>query len=275
MIAAFRKGLLEIGFTEGRNVSIEFRFAHNDDGRVPELLSDLVRRRVAVIATPGSTPAALAAKAATTTIPVAFSVGTDPVEVGLVASLNRPGGNITGISSLNSELGAKRLGLLHELLPVNPNNPAGDFLARDVQAAARAIGRQVESFSAGTPREIDAAFASLVQSRADALLVGADPLLDTRRVQLITLAAHHRLPANYPFRENVEIGGLMSYGSSVADRDRQLGAIVGRILKDEKPADLPVMRATKFELVINLQTARVLGIQIPDTLLARADEVIE
>jgi putative tryptophan/tyrosine transport system substrate-binding protein len=275
MIAAFRKGLLEIGFTEGRNVSIEFRFAHNDDGRVPELLSDLVRRRVAVIATPGSMPAALAAKAATTTIPVAFSVGTDPVEVGLVASLNRPGGNITGISSLNSELGAKRLGLLHELLPVNPNNPAGDFLARDVQAAARAIGRQVEIFSAGTPREIDAAFASLVQSRADALLVGADPLLDTRRVQLITLAAHHRLPANYPFRENVEIGGLMSYGSSVADRDRQLGAIVGRILKDEKPADLPVMRATKFELVINLQTARVLGIQIPDTLLARADEVIE
>jgi putative tryptophan/tyrosine transport system substrate-binding protein len=215
VVAAFRKGLGETGFVEGRNVGVEFRFAYNDNTRVAELIADLVGRRVAVIVTPGSTSTALAAKAATMSIPVVFSVGTDPVEIGLVTSLSRPGGNVTGITSLNSELAAKRLGLMLELLPsavrfatlVNPNNRNTDSLTRDAQAAASAIGRQVEILAAGTPREIDAAFVSLVQKRADALLVSPDPLLDTRRVQLVTLAAHQRLPAIYSFRENVEIGG--------------------------------------------------------------------
>jgi putative tryptophan/tyrosine transport system substrate-binding protein len=283
IVAAFRKGLGETGFAEGRNVAVEFRFAYNDNARLSELAADLVRRRVAVIATPGSTPSALAAKGATTAIPIVFSIGTDPVEVGLVASFNRPGGNVTGISSLNSELAAKRLGLLHELLPnavcfavlVNPNNPNADTLARDAKAAGLVIGREIEILASGTTRDIDAAFASSVQKRADALLVSPDPLLDNRRVQIITLATHHRLPTIYSFRESVEIGGLMSYGSSAEDRDRLVGIYTGRILKGEKPAELPVMRATKFEFVVNLQTARVLGLDIPATLLARADEVIE
>ena len=283
IVAAFRKGLNETGFVEGRNVTIEFRFGYNDNARLPELAADLVRRRVAVIATPASTPSALAAKAATTTIPIVFGIGGDPVELGLVASLNRPGGNVTGISSLNAELGTKRLGFLHELLPnavrfavlLNPNNRNAEPLTRDVQATASAIGRQIEVFAASSAREIDAAFASLLQKRVDALVVSPDPLLDSRRVQLITLATHHRLPTIYSFRENVEIGGLMSYGSSAADRDRQVGIYTGRILKGEKPADLPVIRAAKFEFVINLQTARVLGLTVPSTLLASADEVIE
>ena len=283
IVAAFRKGLGETGFAEGRNVAIEFRFGYNDNARLPELAADLVHRRVAVIATPGSTPAALAAKAATSTIPIVFSIGPDPVEIGLVASLNRPGGNLTGFSSLNAALGAKRLGLLHELLPsavrfavlVNPSNRNAEPLTRDVQATGSAIGRQIEIFAADTPREIDTAFANLLQNRADALLVGPDPLLDSRRVQLVTLAAHQRLPAIYPFRENVEIGGLMSYGSNAADRDRQVGIYTARILKGEKPADLPVMRAAKFEFIINLITAKALGLDIPTTLLAQADEVIE
>ena len=283
MVAAFRDGLGEAGFVEGRNVTVEFRFAYNDNSRLPDLAADLVRRAVAVIATPGSTPSALAAKAATTSIPIVFSVGTDPADAGLVASFNRPEGNVTGISSLNSELAAKRLGLLHELLPdaacfavlVNPNNPITDRLARDAQAAGSVIGRQIEILAASSSRDIDAAFAGPERKRADALLVSPDPLLDNRRVQLVTLATHHRLPTIYSFRENVEIGGLMSYGSSAADRDRQVGIYTGRILKGAKPAELPVMRATKFELVINMQTARVLGLEIPATLLARADEVIE
>ena len=283
MVAAFRDGLGEAGFVEGRNVTVEFRFAYNDNSRLPDLAADLVRRAVAVIATPGSTPSALAAKAATTSIPIVFSVGTDPAEAGLVASFNRPEGNVTGISSLNSELAAKRLGLLHELLPdaacfavlVNPNNPITDRLARDAQAAGSVIGRQIVILAASSSRDIDAAFAGPERKRADALLVSPDPLLDNRRVQLVTLATHHRLPTIYSFRENVEIGGLMSYGSSAADRDRQVGIYTGRILKGAKPAELPVMRATKFELVINMQTARVLGLEIPATLLARADEVIE
>ena len=283
MVAAFRDGLGEAGFVEGRNVTVEFRFAYNDNSRLPDLAADLVRRAVAVIATPGSTPSALAAKAATTSIPIVFSVGTDPAEAGLVASFNRPEGNVTGISSLNSELAAKRLGLLHELLPdaacfavlVNPNNPITDRLARDAQAAGSVIGRQIVILAASSSRDIDAAFAGAQRKRADALLVSPDPLLDNRRVQLVTLATHHRLPTIYSFRENVEIGGLMSYGSSAADRDRQVGIYTGRILKGAKPAELPVMRATKFELVINMQTARVLGLEIPATLLARADEVIE
>jgi putative tryptophan/tyrosine transport system substrate-binding protein len=238
---------------------------------------------VAVIVTPGSTPSALAAKTATASIPIVFSVGTDPVEVGLVAGLSRPGGNVTGITSLNSELAAKRLGLLHELLPnatrfallVNPTNRNAESLSRDAEQAGAGIGQRIEILAAGNTREIDAAFARLVGDRAEALLVSPDPLLDNRRVQVVTLATHHRLPTMYAFRENVEIGGLMSYGSSAADRDRQVGIYAGRILKGEKPADLPVMRAAKFELVINLQTASVLGFDIPATLLARADEVIE
>jgi putative tryptophan/tyrosine transport system substrate-binding protein len=283
IVAAFRKGLSETGFVEGRNVTIEFRFGYNDNARLPELAADLVDRRVAVIATPCSTPSALAAKAATTTIPIVFGIGPDPVEIGLVTSLNRPGGNVTDISSMNAELGAKRLGLLHELLPsaacfavlVNPSNRNAEPLTRDARATASAIGRQIEIFAASSAREIDAAFVSLLQKRADALLVSPDPLLDSRRVQLVTLATYHRLPTIYPFRENVEIGGLMSYGSSGADRDRQVGIYTGRILKGEKPADLPVIRAAKFEFVINLQTARVLGLDMPPSLLATADEVIE
>jgi putative ABC transport system substrate-binding protein len=238
---------------------------------------------VAVIATPGSTPSALAAKAATTTVPIAFGIGPDPVEIGLVTSFNRPGGNITGISSVNAELGAKRLGVLHELLPnarrfsllVNSTNRNAGPLTKDTETAGLAIGRQIEILTASTAREIEAAFASLVQNRTDGLLVSPDPLLDTRRVQLITLAAHQRLPTIYPFRESVEIGGLMSYGSSAVERDRQVGIYTGRILKGEAPGELPVMRATKFEFVINRQTARALGLDIPTTLLAQADELIE
>ncbi|MFZ2142560.1 MAG: ABC transporter substrate-binding protein [Xanthobacteraceae bacterium] len=283
IVAAFRKGLNETGFVEGRNVTIEFRFGYNDIAQLPKLAADLVDRRVAVIATPGSTPSALAAKAATATIPIVFGIGPDPVEIGLVASLNRPGGNITGITSMNAELGAKRLGLLHELLPsavrfavlVNPNNRNAEPLTRDAQATASAIGREIEIFAAGSAREIDAAFVSLLQKRADALLVSPDPLFDSRRVQLVTLATHHRLPTIYSFRENVEIGGLASYGSSAAERDRQVGIYAGRILKGEKPADLPVIRADKFEFVINLQTASVLGLDVSPTLLALAHEVIE
>src|SRR5215470_5087123 len=284
VVAAFRKGLGEAGFVEGRNVVVELRFAYGDNGRLPELMADLVlHRRVAVIVTPGSTQAALAAKAATTSIPVVFSVGTDPVEIGLVASLSHPGGNITGITSLNSELAAKRLGLMLELLPkaarfallVNPSSRNAEALTRDAQAAASTIGRQVEILAASTPREIDAAIASAVQKRSDALVVSPEPLLDNRRVQLVTLAAHQRLPAIYSFRENVEIGGLMSYGSSAADRDRLVGLYAGRILKGEAPATLPVMRAAKFEFVLNLLTARALGLDVPATLLAQADDVIE
>ena len=283
VVAAFRKGLNETGFVEGRNVTVEFRFAYNDNARLPELVGDLVQRGVAVIATPASTPAALAAKAATTTVPVVFSVGADPVEIGLVAGLNRPGGNATGITSMNAELGPKRLGLLHELLPralrfavlLNPNNRNTDALTRDLQAMASAIGKQVDVLTAKSTREIDAAFLALSQRPADGLVITPDQLLDNRRVQLVTLATHYRLPTIYPFRENAEIGGLMSYGSSAAERDRQVGIYTGRILKGEKPADLPVIRAAKFEFVVNLQTAKVLGLDVPTTLLASADEVIE
>jgi putative ABC transport system substrate-binding protein len=283
IVAAFRKGLGEAGFVEGRNVMVEFRFAYNDNTRLPELVADLVRRRVAVIVTLGSTPAALAAKAGTTSIPVVFSVGTDPVEFGLVASFSHPGGNVTGISSLNSEVAAKRLGLLLELLPnierfavlVNPSNPNAESLTKDVKAAGSAIGRQIEILAARTARDIDAAFESFAKKRADALVVSPDPLLDNRRLQIVTLAAHQRLPAIYSFRENVDIGGLMSYGSSAGDRDRQAAVYAGRILKGEAPASLPVMRAAKFEFVFNLQTAKALRLDVPATLLAQADEVIE
>jgi putative ABC transport system substrate-binding protein len=283
IVAAFRKGLAETGFVEGRNMAVEFRFAYNDTARLPELAADLVRHRVAVIATPGSTPAALAAKAATTSIPIIFSIGPDPVEIGLVASLSHPGGNATGVSSINAGLAAKRVGLMHELLPsarrfavlVNPNNRNAEPLVKDAQAAGLGIGGEMQILAVSTPRDIDAAFASLMQKPVDALVISPDPLLDNRRLQLVTLAAHQRLPAIYSFRENVEIGGLMSYGSSVADRDRQVGIYAGRVLKGEAPATLPVIRATKFEFVINLQTAKALGLIVPPTLLATADEAIE
>jgi ABC-type uncharacterized transport system substrate-binding protein len=283
LLAAFREGLSETGYVEGQNVVIEYRWAHNDLSRIPELVADLVRRRVAVIATPGSSAVALAAKAATTTIPIVFSLGLDPVQLGLVASLSRPGGNITGVNSMSNELVAKRLGLLHELLPtatrfavlVNPKNPTTESLKKDVEAAAAAIGPQIEFFTASTGSEIDTAFANLVERRPDALVVHPDNLFINRRVQLTTLAARHAVPAIYPLRPDAEAGGLMSYGTKLADAHRQAGVYTGRILKGAKPADLPVVQPTKFEFVINLQTAKTIGLTVPATLLARADEVIE
>jgi putative ABC transport system substrate-binding protein len=282
-VAPFRRGLSEVGYVEGQNVAIEYRWAHNEVGRLPELATDLVRRRVAVIATP-SMPAALAAKAATTTIPIVFSSAGDPVQTGLVASLNRPGGNVTGISDMGVELAAKRLGLLHELLPgaerfaalVNrTTSPSIELLISEVQTAASAIGRQIEVFNVSTNRDIDTAFTNLVRKRIDALLVGPQVLFRDRRAQILTLAARHVVPVMYPDREFAEAGGLMSYGSSVTERERQAGIYTGRVLKGEKPGDLPILRASNFEFVINLQTARIIGLEVPPTLLARADEVIE
>jgi putative tryptophan/tyrosine transport system substrate-binding protein len=288
-LEAFRKGLSETGFVEGRNVAIEFRWGHGDFARLPELVSDLVRRRVAVIAVPSSNAAVRTAKGATTTIPVIFSTDSDPVQAGLVASLNRPGGNVTGLTSMDGELVPKRLGLLQETLPVAArvavlvfrNNfsvtepVAENPLLVALQEAASRIGTQIETFYAGTDREIDTAFASLVQKRADALLVLPFVFFINRRVQLATLAAYHRVPAIYSHREIAEAGGLMSYGANQTDLLRQLGVYTGRVLKGAKPADLPVMQPTKFEFVINLQTARMLGLTVPPTLLAIADEVIE
>jgi putative ABC transport system substrate-binding protein len=283
-VAGFRKGLSEAGYVEGRNVAIEYRWAYSDFSRLPELANELARLRVAVIATPGGTAAALAAEGATTTIPIVFSVGGDPIQAGLVTSLNRPGGNVTGVSSMSGELGAKRLGLLHELLPRATRfgalvNQGGGTLTSamisDLQAAAPAIGGQIEFLGVGTNRDIDAAFASLAQKRIDALLVTNNVLFTARRVQIVTLASRHAVPVMYPERDPVDIGGLMSYASSGADRDRLTGVYAGRVLNGEKPAEMPVMRATRFEFVINLQTARTLGLEVPPTLLALADEVIE
>ena len=284
LAAAFRKGLSETGFVEGQNVAIEFRWANNEFDRLPALAADLVSRHVAVIATPLSTPAALAAKAATTTIPIVFGIGTDPVQTGLVTSFNRPGGNITGIAGMSWELAAKRLGLLHELLPkatrfavlVNPNShETNEPFLKDVHAAAAAIRTQSDLLSATNNREIDTAFATVVGERADALLVAPETLFLSRRLQIVGLCLRHAVPALYPWREAVEIGGLMSYASSIADLNRQTGIYTGRVLKGETPAELPVMRATKIEFIINLQTAKTIGVDIPPTLLASADEVIE
>jgi putative tryptophan/tyrosine transport system substrate-binding protein len=282
-VVAFRKGLSEAGYIEGQNVAIEYRYALNDSSRLPALAIDLVRRQVAVIATIASTEAIFAAKAATATIPIVFSTGQDPVHLGIVASLHRPGGNVTGATSMSTELGAKRLELLLELVPgaarfallVNPSSPNAEVSARDAQAAVSAIGRQIDIVAASNDDEIVAAYASLAQRRVDALLVSPDALFTNRRAQLVAQALRHSLPAIYPFRAIAEAGGLMSYGSSGSDGPRQAGIYAGRILNGEKPADLPVMQATKFEFVINLKTAKALGLTIPETLLATADEVIQ
>jgi putative ABC transport system substrate-binding protein len=282
-VTAFRKGLSETGYTEGQTVAIEYRWAEGQYDRLPELAAELVRRRAAVIVTPLSVAAARAAKAATTTIPIVFGFGADPVETGLVASLNRPGGNVTGVATMNAELGAKRLGLLQELLPatrvallVNPSTRlVAEAVIADVQAAASAIGRQVEVLNASTAREIDTAFATLLQKRINALLVSPDLFFASRRAQIVVAAARHAPTVMYANREDAVAGGLMSYGSSITDVSRQIGVYTGVILKGAKPADMPVVRATKFEFVINLQTAKTLGIDVPSTLLARADEVIE
>jgi putative tryptophan/tyrosine transport system substrate-binding protein len=282
-VAAFRKGLAEAGYVEGQNVAIEFRWAAGQDGRLPDLAADLVRRRVAVIATPASTPASLAAKAATTSIPIVFAIAADPIELGLVASLNRPGGNATGVSFQIVELVSKQLGMLREVAPaanrfvalVNPNTAYTDAVIKELQASASALGLPIEILRAGTGREIDAAFTNLVQKPGGALFVGPDAAFTGRRAQIVTLAARHALPAIYYVREFAEIGGLMSYGTNVVNGYQLTGTDVGRVLKGEKPADLPVVQPTKFELVVNLNTARALGIAIPNTLLAIADEVIE
>jgi ABC-type uncharacterized transport system substrate-binding protein len=281
--AAFRKGLSESGYDEGRNLVIEYRWAHDDPNRLPGLAADLVRRRVSVIATLASGDAASAAKAATTTIPIVFSLGADPVQIGLVATLNRPGGNLTGISTMSGELGSKRLGLLHQLVPsatrfaalINPNQPDEQSLSADVKAAAAAIGRQIDILYAGTTREIEEAFVKLGQDRPDALFVVSGSFFTSRRVQLATLVARHGFPAVYGDRQYVEVGGLMSYGPSATDSFRQAGIYAARLLKGEKPAELPIMRASKFEFVINMPTARAFGLAVPPNLLAIADEVIE
>jgi putative ABC transport system substrate-binding protein len=281
-LATFRKGLSEMGYSEGRNVAIEYRWANNQPARIPGLAAELVRLRVNVLVA-AALNAALQAKAATTTIPIVFSTGSDPVGTGLVASLNRPGGNVTGVTDIGGELGTKQLGLLRELLPrarrfavlVDPIIPLAKSLPEEVQAAAAGVGLQVESYAARDNREIDLAFASLVQDRAEAFLVAPAALFQTRRAQLSTLAVLHRLPAIYPWRDFIEVGGLMSYGASRMDQMRQVGLYTGRILKGEKPSDLPVMQPTKFEFIINLQTAKLLGLTVPPGLLAIADEVIE
>jgi putative tryptophan/tyrosine transport system substrate-binding protein len=282
--AAFRKGLGETGYVEGQNVTVEYHWLEDQFDRLPSLMADLVRRRVGVIATPASTAASFAARAATATIPIVFGVGVDPVKVGLVASLARPGGNATGTNSFSGEVVAKRLGLLHELVPkavrvavlVNPGNgPGAEFNLQGAQDAARVIGLQIKVLNASTSREIDAAFAVLTRERPDALFVVPDSFFTSRRVQLTNLAAHDRIPAAYSAREFAEVGGLISYGTSQSELFHQVGVYTGKILNGTNPADLPVVQSTKFELIINLKTAKTLGLTIPETLLATADEVIQ
>jgi ABC-type uncharacterized transport system substrate-binding protein len=280
-LAAFRKGLNETGYVEGQNLVVEYHWLEGKYDRLPALMADLVRRRVAVITAFANAPA-LAAKAATTTIPIVFGVGQDPVRMGLVASLARPSGNATGINFFNQEAGTKRLGLLHDLVPkavriaalVNPANAsATEATLREIGEAARALGLRV--FDASTSREIEAAFSTLVADRADALFVAPDSFFAGRFVQFVTLAAHHRVPAAYTQRDFVEAGGLMSYGTDIPDMYRQVGVYTGQILKGVKPADLPVAQSTKFEFVINLQTARALGLEVPNSIQLLADQVIE
>ena len=282
LVDAFRQGVFETGYVQDQNVAMEYRWAQDQYDRLPDLLADLIRRKVAVIAATDP-PSALAAKAANTNIPIVFATGGDPVKDGLVASLNRPGGNITGVSFMVMELGAKRLGLMHELLPqavrlavlVDPNFPITELFVSNMRAAASTIGKQIDVLNASTVREINSVFAGLVQKPVDALMFGPSAFFNNHRVKLVTLATHHRVPAIYTLREFVTTGGLMSYGTSLTDAHRQAGIYAGRILKGEKPADLPVVQSTKFEFVINLNTAKALGLSFPPGLLAIADEVIE
>jgi putative ABC transport system substrate-binding protein len=282
-VAEFRRGLAETGYVEGHNVSIEYRWADGQYDRLPLLAADLVRRQANVIVTTGGIPSALAAKAATTTIPIVFTVGSDPIEVGLVASLNRPGGNITGVSILNVELAPKRLELLHELLPmatsmallVNPSNPNAETQSKELQAAAHTLGLELHVLHASAERDFEAVFAALARLRPGALLIGPDTFFVSRLEQLTALALRHAVPTISQYREFAVAGGLMSYGGRLTDPVRLVGLYAGRILKGEKPAELPVQQSTKVELVINLKTAKALGITIPLALLTRADEVIE
>jgi putative tryptophan/tyrosine transport system substrate-binding protein len=283
-LRAFRAGLKELGYVEGENVTIEYRWADGQFDRLPELVAELVRQKVTVIATPGNTPSALAAKAASSTIPIVFAVSEDPVRLGLVSSLARPGGNLTGINFLNVELLAKRLELLRQLIPsaarvgvlVNPADARNtETTLRELEAAARAMGLQIQVVRASTSSEVETAFTTIARERCDALFVAGDAFLNSRRLQLALLAARHGMPASYGSRDYPEYGGLMSYGTNLTDAFRLAGVYTGRILKGAKPADLPVEQASKFELVFNHPAARILGLAIPPTLLALADEVIE
>jgi putative ABC transport system substrate-binding protein len=282
-LRGFHRGLKETGYVEGENVSIVYRWAEGQNDRLPNLAAELVRQRVAAIAAFGGPASISAAKAATTTIPIVFNINEDPVRLGYVASLSRPGGNLTGINFLNAELVTKRLEFLRELVPaatrlavlVNPSTGSRDATVKDVEVAARAIGLQSRVFNASVGREIDAAFAAFARERPDGLFVAPDPFFLSRRVQLVHWASRHAIPATYSTRDFTEAGGLVSYGTNLADVYRQVGTYVGRILKGAKPADLPVAQSTKFELVINLQTARILDLAVPPSLLALADEVIE
>jgi putative tryptophan/tyrosine transport system substrate-binding protein len=282
-LPAFLQALSEGGFVEGRNIAIEYRWAEGQNDRLPPLVADLVRRQVAVIVAPGSTPAVFAAKAVTTTIPIVFFVGSDPVRGGLVASLNRPGGNVTGVTTLNVEVVPKRLEFLHQLVPratsfallLNPTNPAAEAEARDLQAAARKLGLQLHVMHASSERDFDSVFTALAKQRIEALVIGTDALFNTRGTQLALLTSRHAMPTIHAWRAFAETGGLISFGSSISGGYRQVGAYTSRILKGEKPADLPVEQVTKIELILNLKTAKALGLDVPPALLIRADEVIE
>jgi putative tryptophan/tyrosine transport system substrate-binding protein len=282
-IAAFRQGLSEFGYVEGRNVAIEYRFARGNNDRMPEFAADLVRRRVDVIATPGSPPATFAAKAATTTIPIVFFIARDPVASGLVASLNRPGGNLTGVTTLGAELGSKRLELLHELVPaasliavlVNPTGSTFETFLSNVQAGAVTLGLELQVLHASADRELDAVFATLARRGAGGLVIAPDQVLYGLSGRIAALAIRHGVPTIFQYRESAAVGGLMSYGGNAKDAQRLVGAYTGRILKGEKPSDLPVQQSTKVELIVNMKTARALGLEIPPGLILRADEVIE
>jgi putative ABC transport system substrate-binding protein len=283
LLRAFHNGLEEAGLVAGQNVSVEYRWADNERDRLRPMVDDLVRRQVKVIAATGGSPSALAAKAATSTIPIVFAIGVDPVQVGLVSSLNRPGGNITGATMLAIDLGSKRLELLREVVPgasliaalVNPTSPGAAIVLKDLQATAKALGLQVHVLHAAAEREFEAVFSDLGKLRAQALVIGGDPLFNDQSQRLAALATRHAVPAIYQFREFTAAGGLMSYGGSIADAYHQAGVYTGRIIRGDKPADLPVQQSTKIELIVNLKTAKSLGIHVPQALLARADEVIE
>ena len=283
VVAAFREGLRERGFVEGQNLTIAFRWAEGNYDRLPALAAELAGLRVALLFAAGGPPSALAAKAATSTIPIVFSAASDPVRLGLVASLNRPGGNVTGMSTLTTPLGAKGVALLKELAPkasvlaylVNPSNPSGRLELKEATAAAQGLGVRLHVLNASTVSELDAAFASLAKLRADGIVVAGEPFFDSQREKIVALAAKYAIPASYAWRENVVAGGLMSYGASLTQSYRQAGVYAARILKGEKPADLPVMQPANFELVLNLKTAKTLGLTIPQSLLVRADEVIQ